>query len=94
MKAMKQEPTTKLLSEMEGIPGVWDEEKNSRGIRIQRNSIPDYATEDFWEAIGLWSDWKMFGFPEVGGSNDQGGLYMDILRAMQTFDAEYCNVES
>lgn len=89
MKAMKQEPTTELLSEMEGIPGIWDEEKKRMGIRIQRNSIPDYATDDFWESVQLWTDWKMFGFAEHGGINEQGGLYMDILRTLQTCDTEY-----
>jgi hypothetical protein len=86
---MIQEPTTRLLSEMEGIPGIWDQETKKMGIRIQRNSIHEYNTPDFNEAARMWNDWRTFGFSEHGGSNDQGGLYMDILRVMASCDEEY-----
>lgn len=79
---LKAEPDTVLLSEMEGFPHVWDDEKQRYGIRLQRNKLPDYATDDFWEAIRMWQDWKTFGFPNSGGTNDQPALYLDILRVM------------
>jgi len=88
MDSLRNEPTTKLLSEMEGFANVWDENKQRFGIRLQRNSLPDYATEDFWEAVQMCRDWKTFGFPEHGGMNDQGALWSDVIRAMQRCGTE------
>jgi len=85
MDGFRQEPTTKLLSEMEGFEHIYNQKSGKFGIRIQRNLIPDYATKDFWEALGLWRDWKMFGFPHSGGTDEQGALYMDILRVIQSY---------
>jgi hypothetical protein len=85
MDGLREEPNTELLSEMEGFEHIWDDEKQRYGIRLQRNSLPDYATVDFWEALRMWRDWKMFGFPKSGGSDDQGALYMDIIRTMQLY---------
>jgi len=69
---------------MEGLPYVWDEVKCKMGIRIQRNSIPDYLTDDFREAVQMWQDWKTFGFSESGGTNDQPALWMDIIRLIES----------
>ena len=79
---------------MEGIPGVWNEERGTYGIRVQRNTIPDYETPDFLEAVGMWQDWKMFGFPRAGGTLDQPTLYIRILRLMESYSREYHNVET
>jgi len=65
---------------MEGFAHVWDDVKDRMGIRLQRNALPDYATDDFWEALQMWNDWQEFGAPESGGSNDQGALWMVIIR--------------
>jgi hypothetical protein len=93
-EAMKAEPTATLLSEMEGVPGIWNEEKKTYGIRVQRNKIYTYATEDFWEAAQMWQDWKTFGFLCAGGTEDQPALYLDIIRSMENFSKEYRNVEA
>jgi len=84
MEGLRAEPTTELLSEMEGFPGVWNEKTGKYGIRLQRNTLPDYATDDFWEAVSMWNDFQQFGFPEHGGKNDQGALWTDIVRLMQS----------
>ncbi|MGV0982619.1 MAG: hypothetical protein ACOYB0_09680 [Polynucleobacter sp.] len=84
MDGLREEPTTNLLSEMEGIPGVWDEAKQRWGIRLQRNLIPGYATADFWEAVQMWTDWKEFGFPCAGGTQDQPALWLIIVRLFQS----------
>ena len=52
--------------------------------RIQRRSIPSYATDDFWEAINMWRDYRDFGFPEAGGLNDQPALWLDVVRLMMS----------
>lgn len=83
MEGLSAEPETKLLSEMEGFPYIWDEEKERFGIRLQRNRLPDYATVDFWEALQMWNDWQEFGFPEDGGTNNQGALWMVIVRTFE-----------
>jgi hypothetical protein len=54
------------------------------GERIERNTFPDYATDDFWEAISIWRDFGTFGFPEAGGTMDQPALWMDLVRLMQS----------
>lgn len=60
-----------------------DSEKESiEGERVQRNKIPGYSTVDFWEAVDIWRDWKIFGNPEGGGAMDQGALWRDIIRIM------------
>ena len=82
MDGFRNAPTTKLLSEMEGFATIWDEEKKRFGIRLNRNLLPDYATSEFWEAVQMWNDWKTFGFPNAGGSLDQGALYIAVLRCM------------
>lgn len=69
---MKACPTTKLLSEQEAVPSL--------NIRIQRNTIPDYATDDFWEALSMWMDWKAMKLPpNAGGSLDQPMLWWMIV---------------
>ncbi len=82
MAELRSEPTTTLLSEMEGFADIWDEKKERFGIRLQRNTLPDYATDDFWEAVSMWKDWQTFGFPNSGGKDDQPALYIDVLRIM------------
>jgi hypothetical protein len=51
--------------------------------RIQRRSLPGYATEDFWEAVSMWRDYSEFGYPDAGGANDQGALWLDVVRLMK-----------
>jgi hypothetical protein len=85
-------PASTKMSDMEAIPFVWNEETESMGIRVQRRDLPDYSTPDFWEAVGMWKDWKMFGFPNGGGSMDQPTLWFDIIRLMQSC-AEKMKVE-
>ena len=52
--------------------------------RVQRNKLPGYATVDFWEAVQMWMDWKTYGNPEAGGTMDQGALWLDVMRLMET----------
>lgn len=52
--------------------------------RIQRNKLPGYATIDFWEAVQMWRDWKTFGNPYSGGYMDQGALWLDVVRLMDS----------
>jgi len=54
------------------------------GERVQRRSLPGYATDDFWEAVQIWRDWKTFGNPEAGGVLDQPCLWLDVVRVMQS----------
>ena len=76
---MRAVPTTKLLSEQEAIPGL--------GIRVQRNTLPDYATDDFWEAVQMWKQWRSMKIPpNAGGSMDQPCLWWDVVSTM-----EQCN---
>lgn len=76
-------PSTKKMSEMEAIPWIFDEETGKQGKRFQRNSFPDYDTEDFREAVRMWRDFERFGFPRAGGQYDQPALWIDIVRTMQ-----------
>ena len=77
-------PESTKNADKEAIPFVWNEETGTMGIRVQRRSLPDYSTPDFWEAVGMWRDWKMLGFPNSGGSMDQPALWLDIIRLMQS----------
>ncbi len=52
-------------------------------VRIQRRTMPSYETEDFYEAVHLWRDWRTFGFPFAGGMMDQPAFWLDIVRLMQ-----------
>jgi hypothetical protein len=54
------------------------------GQRVKRNTLPGYATVDFWESVGMWRDWKLLGNPEGGGTMDQGALWLDVIRIMQS----------
>jgi hypothetical protein len=52
--------------------------------RVQRNKLPGYADDNFWEAVQMWRDWKCYGNPEAGGTMDQGALWLDVMRVMNT----------
>ena len=71
-----------------GIPRATKESEKEAieflGERFDRSTFPGYDTPIFWEALQIWRDWKSFGFPWEGGTLNQGALYFDILRIMQT----------
>jgi hypothetical protein len=70
----------------EQLKGLGEKEMETvttAGIRVQRRSLPDYATADFWECVQMWRDWEIFGNPESGGTLDQPALWFDIVRVMQ-----------
>lgn len=77
-------PAATKESEKEAVPVVYNEERGEWGIRIDRRTLPEYETADFWEAVKMWNDWKEFGFPESGGTNDQGALWLSIIRLFQS----------
>jgi hypothetical protein len=67
---------------MEVVTTVTDD-KGGHGVRMQRNSFPGYSTVDFWEAVQMWRTFSEFGFPDSGGTNDQGALWLDVVRTMK-----------
>jgi hypothetical protein len=85
-RELKSIPDATCESEKEGIPAL--------GIRIDRNKLPDYANEDFWEAVQMWNDWKTFGNPESGGTNEQPALWLLVIRYMESCSQRFCHAES
>jgi len=64
------------LSEQEAIPEL--------GIRVQRNTLPGYATSDFWESVQMWKQWRSMRMaPNAGGSMDQPCLWWDVVSTME-----------
>lgn len=86
-------PKATCESEKEGI-SIWDSDRGRMGIRIDRRTLPDYATDDFWEAVAMWRDWQTFGHPEAGGSNDQPCLWLIVVRHMEACSKEFCHGET
>jgi hypothetical protein len=85
---LREIPESPRRSDMEAIPLAIDEATGTMGIRLQRRTLPDYATDDFWEAVDMWRDWKTFGFPDAGGMNDQGALWRMVMRVMERCGSE------
>lgn len=82
MQALGEIPAATCESEKEGIPIAMDDH-GEMGLRVDRRDLPGYLTDDFLGALKLWRDWKEFGFADSGGTNNQGSLYMDVLRYFQ-----------
>lgn len=93
IRELRSMPDSTCESEKEGVP-IWDSERGRLGIRVERNRIPEYASEDFWEAVQMWKDWKTFGFPESGGLNNQPCLWTMVIRNMEYFSREFSHGES
>jgi hypothetical protein len=85
---LREIPESTRKSDMEAIPLAIDERTGKMGVRLQRCTLPDYATDDFWEAVEMWRDWKTFGFPEPGGMNDQGSLWRLVIKVMERCGSE------
>lgn len=52
-------------------------------VRLPRCTLPGYETVDFWEAIDMWKEWTLFGFPNNGGTMDQGALWLEVIKVLQ-----------
>jgi hypothetical protein len=36
---------------------------NVLGVDVERRRIPEYFTEEYFDALGIWKRWKRFGLP-------------------------------
>jgi hypothetical protein len=59
----------------------------AEGVKIQRNKIPDYRSDDLGDAIEMWQIWENKNLlPYPGTWREQPAHVWDVLKA---FDAMY-----
>ena len=51
---------------------------------VKKGEIPSYFTETTAAQMGMWEDYRLFGFPNGGGYDNEPARYMDIIKALES----------
>ena len=56
----------------------------STEFTVRKGDIPSYFNETTMAQMEMWEDFRLFGFPNGGGYDNEPALYIDIIKALET----------